>query len=310
MARETKQERIVRGMFDQVSEHLHELKTLSQNPSIKERDIETWCQSIFKSCLGFTSTDGYSILAQEARGKMRPDLIVSKDGKPFLVIEIKKLGFDLNKSDFRSGKVQLGEYLHQIGTVRWGILCNGYEWRLYDFSDQTIGGVEIVSFDVRGDEDELDLSKRAIEDLCWEFMDLHEVTANSNSWSDFYKEATAFSPESLARALLSYDVVKYVARAIRGEHEYKANLEVLIEKISNLVENGLDDSKCGWNEAKQIELHKYIKSQKRQGRKRGRKGNKEVAVSTAAAVLPEIESTHSTAAMVIITEDIKKSEAS
>lgn len=267
-------------MLDQVSEHLHELKTLSSNPATKELDVERWCQSVFKNCLGYTSTNGYSILAQEVRGKIRPDLIVSKGGKPEFVIEIKKLGFDLNKSDFRSGKVQLGEYLHSIGDVKWGILCNGYEWRLYDFSDPTLGGIEIVSFDLRNEEDEIDLTKRGVEDNCWNLLDLHDSTYNSESWLDYAKEATAFSPESLARAILSLDTVKYVARIIRGEHEYKANAEVLIEKIFNLLQLGLNDSVHDWNETKHSELSKYIKSQKRADRKRRTRPSKTASIES------------------------------
>lgn len=284
MARETKQERTVRAMFDQVSEHLHELKSLAANPATKELDVERWCQSVIKNCLGYTSTNSYTISAQETRGKMRPDLIVAKNGTPLFVVEVKKLGFDLNKSDFRSGKVQLGEYLHSLGNVKWGLLCNGHEWRLYDFSDPTIGGVEILGFDLTNDAEEIDLSKRGIEDLCWDLLDLHEVTYTGDAWQEYAKEAIAFSPESLAKAILSVDVVKYVARVIRGEHEYKANTEVLIEKIFDLLHHGLDDTVHEWNETKQAELSKYIKSQKRAGRKRTRKSNKE---SDAPASTPE-----------------------
>lgn len=120
MAKETKEERFVRSMHEQVSEHLHELKTLMANPNVKELEVERWAQSLLKNCLGYTATNGYSIQAQETRGKMRPDLTISKNGSPFLVVEIKKLGFDLNKSDLRSGKLQLNEYLHNIGNVKWG----------------------------------------------------------------------------------------------------------------------------------------------------------------------------------------------
>lgn len=116
MAKETKQERVVRGMFDQMSEHLHELKGLIANPNAKELDIERWSQSVLKNCLGFTATNGYSILAQEVRGKMKPDLIVSKNDKPLFVVEVKNHTADLNKSDLRSGKVQLSEYLKLLAT--------------------------------------------------------------------------------------------------------------------------------------------------------------------------------------------------
>src|ERR1035437_826506 len=119
-------------MLDQVTEHLHELKLLEANPSVKESDVEIWAQGFLKNCLGYLASAGYSIRSQETKGKHRPDLIVMKDEKPVLLIEVKKLGFNLNRSDFRSGKVQIGEYLQALGNVKWGILTNGTEWKLFD----------------------------------------------------------------------------------------------------------------------------------------------------------------------------------
>jgi hypothetical protein len=268
MAKETKQERVVRGMSDQVTEHIHDLKNLSSNPATKELDLERWCQSVLKSCLGFTATNGYSIRSQETRGKLRPDLIVFKDDKPICVIEVKKLGYDLDKSDLRSGKIQLTEYLHSIGTVSWGILSNGYEWRLYEFSPDASTVIDVLSFDLRNDHGELDISKRSLEDICWNLADLHESTFASGQWHELAKEATAFSPDSLARAILSADAVKYIAKAIRGEFDYRANTDVLFDKLRNLLENGLDDLVRDWNETKQSELNKYVYTQKRAGRKK------------------------------------------
>lgn len=93
MAKETKQDRIVRGIFDQVTEHLHELKSLEANPGTKELDVERWAQSFLRSCLGYTSSAGYSIRAQETKGKMRPDLVVLHNEKPIFVVEVKKAWF-------------------------------------------------------------------------------------------------------------------------------------------------------------------------------------------------------------------------
>lgn len=268
MSRETKHERLVRSMLTQVSEHLYELKNLAANQLTKELDVERWCQSILKNCLGFTASQGYSISAQEVRGKMRPDLIVSKDGKTCFVVEVKKLGFDLSKADFRSGKVQLSEYLKNCVDARWGILCNGYEWRLFDFTGENSAGVEILSLDLRGDNEELDTSKRGVEESAWSFIDLHESNFQANNWITLSKEATAFSPESLAKAILSYNVIKTITKTIRGEHEYKANTEVLFDKVYDLLDKGLDDSVPGWNETKQAELTRYLRAQKRESLKR------------------------------------------
>lgn len=275
MARETKQDRLVRGMIDNFTEHMHEFKGMTANPSLKEADIERWGQSLIKSCLGFTSTNGYSIRSQESKGKSRPDLVVYKNEIPVFVVEVKKLGFDLDKSDFRSGKTQLAQYLSQIGSVRWGVLCNGYEWRLFDFTNPEAGGIEVLAVDMRSDTDEIDLNKRAVEDLCWDFIDFHEATYASNEWVEFAKEATAFSAESLARALLSSEVLKLVARIIRGEHEFKANFELLSDRVFDLINRGLDDSVGTWNETKQAELMKYLKTQKRAVRKKKRASKKD-----------------------------------
>jgi hypothetical protein len=216
--------------------------------------------------LGYTAIEGYTIRAQETKGKMRPDLVVLKADKPVFVVEVKKLGYDLNKSDFRSGKLQLNEYLQTIGTVRWGMLTNGSEWKLYDFSNQVAGGIEIACFDLK-EETEIDLSKKAIEELCYNLLPFHESSYDAESWADMTKEATAFSPESLAKAILNADTLKYIAKSIRGEFEYKANIEVLSDKVFEILVDGLNDAVQGWNETKELELKKYSKAQKRASRK-------------------------------------------
>ncbi|RYZ92147.1 MAG: hypothetical protein EOP06_05135 [Proteobacteria bacterium] len=289
MAKETKQDRIVRSIHDQITEHMHDFINLEKNPTTKEADVERWCQSFLRSCLGFTSSAGYSIRAQEARGKARPDLVVLQGEKPILVVEVKKLGFDLNRSEFRSGKVQLKEYLHALGDVRWGMLCNGTEWKLYDFSNPASNGIEIAEVDLKSSGEILEASKKACEDLAWDFLDLHESSFSSDAWEELYKEATAFSPESLARAVLSADVVKYIAKSIRGEHEYKVNNEILIEKLYELLAKGLDDSILGWNESKDLEFQKYLKSQKRIGRKPRRQAAKPTTITVEQGTIVTVE---------------------
>lgn len=291
MAKENKQDRLVRNMLDQAIEHLHELKNIESNPASKESNVEVWAQSFLKNCLGYTAASGYSIRSQEVKGKMRPDLIVFKADKPVFVVEVKKLGFDLNKSDFRSGKTQLSEYLTTLGNVKYGILTNGTEWLLFDFSQPQYGGVEFAKFDLKSDSDIIDCSKKVVEDQCYEFLDLHESSFAANEWPELAKEAMAFSPESLSKAILSVDVIKYIAKSIRGEHDFKANQELLMDKVFCLLEKGLDDSIQGWNETKTGEFHKYIKTQKRASRKTKRSGiKKETSTVLDSSPLTSIES--------------------
>ncbi len=65
MARETKQDRIIRNIYDQATEHLHELKAIDGNLNSKESDVERWAASFLKNCLGFMSSSGYSIRSQK-----------------------------------------------------------------------------------------------------------------------------------------------------------------------------------------------------------------------------------------------------
>ena len=265
MAKESKQDRTVRLMIDAMTEHFHELKAL-ENPTTKESDVERWAQTFIKSCLGYTAGNGYTVKSQEQKGKLRPDLVVYQGETPVFVVEVKKLGFDLNKSDFRSGKIQLQEYLYSLGKVPYGILCNGYEWRLYDFNNP-MGIVEMISCDLRNDEDKLDFNKKFIEEMCYDFTNFHETCFRAKEWPELAKEATAFSPESLTRAILSSNVVKLISKEIRGEHDYKASLDVLYHKIYDLLASGLDDCLKDFNDMKQAEFQKYIKTQMRISRK-------------------------------------------
>lgn len=280
MAKETKQDRIVRQMMDQMTEHIVELKALDTNSSCKESDVEKWVQTFLKSCLGYSVSNGYTIKTQDQKGKMRPDIVVYKGDKPIFVAEVKKLGFDFEKSDFRSGKVQLKEYLSTFEDVSYGFLCNGIEWKLYDFSNKQ-NAIEIQKVSFKTDDGSLcDTSKRQVEEMCYDFTSFHEYAFNSSEWADLSKEATAFSPDSLAKAILSSDVMKVITREIRGEHEYKANSDLLYEKVYNLLSHGLDDTlKAAFNPEKKAEFEKYIKGQMKQARKVKRVKKEVVATS-------------------------------
>lgn len=276
MAKETKLEKIIKQIYNHVSEQIIELKGIKNDPNNKELDVERWVTTVLKNCLGYTATNGYTIRAQEQKGKLRPDLIVYKGEIPIFALEVKRLGYDLDKSDLRSGKVQLQEYLHLLGKIPYGFLVNGYEWRLFDFNNPK-GATEILKVDFLSEVDELETSKRYIDDMCEDFLKLHETTFKTGEWETFAREAMAFSPESLTKAILSVNVIKAISKEIKGEHDYKVDVDSLFDKVYQLIENGLDDTLKDFNESKSEELHKYIKSQKR-ACKKAKRAPKTVAV--------------------------------
>lgn len=279
MARETREERAVRAMQSQLTEQMIELKALGNSPS-KESDVESWCMAMFKSVLGFSASAGYLVRTQETRGKMRFDLVVAKADRPdqiVLVAEIKKLDADLNKSDFRSGKIQLMEYLKTMGDVRWGVLTNGHEWRLYDFKNDM---VSIATTDLRTEEKAIDTSTKGVQETAWSMLDFSSYYFEKKVWEDMAAEALALSPDSLARAILSVDIVKRIGKVLNGEHDYKASVDLLTDKLADLLEMGLNETSSSWNDTAKAELEGYIRKQKKAA-KRTRK--RDTGASEAAA---------------------------
>lgn len=270
MPKESQRERLVRSILPTATEQLHEMKAMMSNSATRESDVEDWLGRFLRG-LGYVATEGYSVRAQEGKANMRPDLVIYLNEKPIIIVEVKKLGFDLHRSSFRSGKVQLREYLSNLGDIRWGILSNGVEWKLYDFKDTT-SGIEILDLSLplltENGAELIDTSKRAVEEFCYDLADLHECTHKNGNWEELSKEATAFSPESLVTAITSVDVVRSIAKTIRGDLDYKVNTEILFDKVFDLLKIGLDDAVPGWNETRENEFKKHIKLQKKAARRK------------------------------------------
>ena len=64
---------------------------------------------------------------------------------------------------------------------------------------------------------------------------------------------------------------------------------MLIEKLYELLAKGLDDSISGWNEAKDLEFQKYLKSQKRIGRKPRRQSAKTTTITVEQGTVVSVE---------------------
>lgn len=215
MPKESHEERLHREMIPNLMESLTELKTMVANGNTKESFVEAWCRGIVKRVLGFSATAGYNVVNQATHGKMRFDLVVTLSDNPdkiLLVAEIKRLGSDLSKSDFRSGKTQLKEYALSIGT-RWGILTNGCEWRLYDFQSDAISLREVV---ICEDVSNIDTSTKAVSDTAYDLAELSSYYIDKGL-ADFSAEAQALSGDSLAKAVLSTDIMKKIAKYLHSQ---------------------------------------------------------------------------------------------
>ncbi len=238
-------------------------------------------------------------MRKKQKAKLAPTLSLCTKINLYSSSKLKNLVSIFQKSDFRSGKTQLAEYLNQIGNVRWGMLTNGVEWKLFDFSQTQYGGIEISAFDLKSEGDVINVTKKAVEEQCYEFFDFHEVSYTESSWPELSKRSYGFFSGSLSKAILSVDVVRYIAKFVRGEHEFKANHEILTDRLYWLFRSkALMMLSPDGMIRKLRKFIKYVKAQKRASRKT-KKSKRDIA--HAAEVTPpstdvETEATDSTKA--------------
>lgn len=171
MTRENKQSSIADDIFEQVFDHIYDLSTFACNPN---HQLERWILSLLRNCLDFKGS--YSILAHHSRNRKMPDLIVVKNRRPLLQIEIKPLGTRLDQGFENHSNA----YLQILRKIPWKIVTNGYEWQLINLKSN---GSQVVSFDLR-EKDALDLTKSGIQESCRILADLHVQNYERGLWNE------------------------------------------------------------------------------------------------------------------------------
>ena len=98
-------------------------------------------------------------------------------------------------------------------------------------------------------------------------LDFTAMYFSSGMWEEMSAEAQALSPDSLARSILSTEVVKHIGKVLKEHRDYRVPLDVLTDKLAELIELGLNDMLSCWNEVQRGELDRYIRSQKKLAKK-------------------------------------------
>ena len=265
MARKTKQERVVQKLSKQLSKPLQDLHTTISGNHPMQSELALWVQGILQNYLDFSSSNHYHMVFNNADGPAtQPDMVIMKDNQSLIVVDVLHISNPMGRSIVEHNALELDQYLKQIGSVRWGILTNGLEWKLYDFENN---GIEIAYFDIRRDKTNIDFSTAGIEEIAWGLSDFHESIYASGDWETFSKEMNAVSPESIVKAILSADTMKHVFELFRNQNEFKGSSEVLIEETFRLLKSGLDSPLTKSDHTRRDELNRYVREQKKASRK-------------------------------------------
>jgi len=200
--------------------------TEAQDKGKKEADVVMYLVQFFQDVLGY---DIFKEISKEYQIKGKYcDIALKINGEVGMLVEAKQPGMRLVERHIEQAEI----YGMKSG-IKWVLLTNGCEWRLYHLSyDETEGIESTIVFKT----DLLKTFQEKPNDVIEKFMLLHKRNFIKGELDKYFQKKTMLIPESLAKALFTEDVLK----SIRKEVNKGAQVRVGIEDIAKALKNLLD----------------------------------------------------------------------
>jgi hypothetical protein len=149
------------------------------------------------------------------------DVAIKIDGSIRWLIEAKAAGVQL-----RSRHLDQAELYAAEGNHPWVLLTNGVEWRLYHLTfDEGIEYEQVF---------EVDLSSCELERAAELLGMLHRTAILKGEHEDYLRHRQALDPESLAKAIFTYDTLRVVRRLLRRREGVLLDVEDVAAAIKEL----------------------------------------------------------------------------
>lgn len=211
--------------LERVAKGVRKFKSIAQKAranSAQESDTRMIVSAFVSDALGW---DAFDNLTGEYRIKgMYADFVIRKDGKHFVIIEVKAIASGLNEKHL----FQAVSYAANEG-VEWVILTNGAEWRLYRVLFNKPVEHELV-FEVSLLDEAMKPKEKA--DLLYL---LTPEAQRKDELEGYYQRMKAISGPNIARLLLDEDVLTKLRAEIRAESGYKLDLVELSQILVSCV---------------------------------------------------------------------------
>lgn len=204
---------------ERVAKGIRKFKSVAQKAranGAKESDTRMIVSSIVSDALGW---DAFDNLTGEFRIKGSfADFVIRKEGKHFVIIEVKAIGSKLNDNHL----YQAVSYAASEG-VEWVILTNGAEWRLYRVLFNKPVEHELV-FEVSLLDEEMKPKDKT--DLLYL---LTPEAQRKDELEVFYQRKRALSSNNIAKLLLSESVLSKLRAEIKSDSGNRVALDELAE---------------------------------------------------------------------------------
>lgn len=234
---------------------LQQLKKYSQvfkdarERGANESDTVLYLIKFFEDLLGYDSLTGE--ISKEIAIKDRYcDFGIKLDGQLKLLIEAKAAG---NKYLRDKDIEQAENYASRVG-LRWVLLTNGIEWRLYHLSfneSEGIGHDEVFTINLVDDVENQ-------YDKIWNSLSLLTKENIQKEVLDIYlTHKKTLAPSSLIRALFSEVVLISIRRELNRKSEVRVDIQDVFDAIKNVI------SKDALLEAGEINIKKKRRKRKK-----------------------------------------------
>ena len=258
MNTESQKENVTSLAAKQVMDQLLEINLIQTEEDFTGFDIEKWTTQFIKNCLGFSAFEGFSLNTPRIN-VLGPTLTIEQEKKPIISVEILGLGSPLNQSILDAEKIDFMEFFREIGETRWGLLTNGFEWKLFDFhhdcTEVTYMNLKIVTEKDQPSNYELGKASSKI-------LNFTSPSYESGRWKILSRNARRISSDNLVKALFSPEVIEPLVEKIKQEHTYGGTSKTLMDRFFTLFKTGLENSSSGLTKEHFKQLDRYVESRK------------------------------------------------
>lgn len=191
---------------------MQELSRVKGQPQV----LGKWAHAFLETCLGFHFQRDYRLGYSTIGMNWRPTLVISREGVPFCTMEVGH------------------PHLKRHKNIPYGLLFTGTEWRLYDLQTDVVPALMAVC-DVSGFLTG-QFTPESVVELEKELAPFHETAYLSKVWETLAEEARKCTTESVAKALLSKDILQTLQTQLGVSDVEGGGQKLLRYKLVDMLE--------------------------------------------------------------------------
>jgi hypothetical protein len=235
--------------LDEIKNYIMKLNTLCPNKKygdITEPQLESHIINMLERCLGYSLENKFEIRNQVVVGNLKADIVVYEKNKknesiPSFALELKKPSVSLVDGGTKSPVVQLVQYMSEL-EIRFGILTNGLEWKLYylDVSRKGSTPYNIYSFKFTDHDKMLEaVDKKTLKEFANGLALFH--SENLENWHEQKNRNYASSEKTIFKILMEPEIIVKVQSLIKKKCEFKQTHEEVYANTLKLLFYGLNE---------------------------------------------------------------------